>query len=74
MENQTLVVLDGNQVDCRYSLRIEVADAVKSGPTERSVAYAQALNLLISCRFTLDRLVYVSKQMMYRMMLKQVKC
>jgi hypothetical protein len=34
MENQTLVVLDGNQVTVE-SLRIGVAEAV-SGPTERS--------------------------------------
>jgi hypothetical protein len=49
MENQTLVVLDGNQVDIEV-LEHEVADAVV-GPTVQSGAYAKALNL---CSLRLD--------------------
>jgi hypothetical protein len=46
MENQTLVVLDGNQVTVE-SLRIEVADAVKRAyGAER--AYAKGLNQIFS--------------------------
>jgi hypothetical protein len=50
MENQTLVVLDGSQVDIEV-LEQDVADAVV-GPTVQSGAYAQGFERFVRLRWT----------------------